>query len=172
MAKTFTIDIQGLDKVLKRFNQAPENLKREVQREIRAGAEQINRKQQRLVPVDEGRIKLGLSINKVSESEYELVSSAFYSPYEEFGTKAKAIVPTELAEFAAQFKGGIGGDFAELLKSITGWVNRKGIDKKAAFPIARSIALFGIPPHPFFFPPFFSERQKIIDNIQNVLKDL
>lgn len=171
MAQAFTLELQGYDKLIKKVSQLPERLQKEIDAEIGFSAENIRRGQMRLAPVDEGQIKQGLTPPKrVRLLEWELVSTKGYSPYQEFGTKSKAFVPPELSEFAAQFKGGEGGSFDQLFKSIVGWVKRKGIDPRAAFPIARSIAKFGIPPHPFFSPPFLTERANLIKNIQNILK--
>lgn len=169
MAKAFSLELQGFDKLQKKFNQLPQKLQKEIDAEIGFSAENIRSKQLRLVPVDEGQIKQGLPpAKRVKVLEWELTATKHYSAYQEFGTKSKAVIPSELSEFASQFRGG-GGSFEELFKSIVGWVKRHGMEEKAAYPIARSIAIKGIPPHPFFFPPFFAERKNLIKNIQNVL---
>lgn len=170
MANAFSLELQGFAKLQKKFNQLPQRLQKEIDAEIGFSAEDIRTKQQRLAPVDEGQIKQGLPpAKRVKILEWELTSTKFYSPYMEFGTKSKVQVPSELSEFAAQFIGADKGSFDQLFKSITGWVKRKGIDPDAAYPIARSIAIYGVAPHPFFFPPFLAERKNLIKNIQNIL---
>lgn len=170
MAKAFSLELQGYNKLVKKISTLPQRIQKEIDAEIGFSAENIRAKQMRLAPVDEGQIKQGLPpAKRVKILEWELSSTKFYSPYQEFGTKSKAQVPAELSEFASQFKGGDKGSFDDLFKSIVGWVKRKGIEPGAAYPIARSIAIFGVAPHPFFFPPFFDERKNLLKNIQNIL---
>lgn len=194
MAGTFKFEIKGFDKLQKRLNAVPTKLRKEVGAEIHDGAKRINAKQLRLVPVDEGGIKQSTDIKKINELNIELTSSKHYVPFMEFGTKRRIRVPSELTAYAAQFKqSGPKITFEEFLKIITAWVHRKGIagrfsvktkrrlgskanqqteDEQTAYPIALSILRHGVKPHPFFFQPFFDERESIVKNIEKVLKDI
>lgn len=195
MAKSFNLEIEGLEKLQQKLNKLPAKITKLIDLEIDAGAKEINAGQLRLVPVDEGRLKQSLSVAKTKNLEREIVTNAFYAPYIEFGTKSQVSVPSELTAFAAQFKGGTGakGSFDDFLLVILDWVHRKGIagrfstkskrrvgnkntqlqeDFEAAFPIALSILRKGIKPHPFFFPPFLIEKPKIINNIAQVINNL
>jgi len=50
------------------------------------------------------------------------------------------------------------------LEVISGWCSRKGIPQSAAFPIARNIGLFGIPPTNFL-DPIKLTREDLLDII-------
>jgi hypothetical protein len=173
MAGTFKFEIKGLAQLERRLKSMPSNIKKEVGGEIQDGARRINGKQLRLVPVDEGGIKQSTITRKVSDLEVELLSSKRYAPFMEFGTKKRVRVPVEVQEFAVQFNvNGPKIGFDAFLKIITAWASRKGINPKAAYPIALSILRHGVKSHPFFFDPFFSERDAIIKNVETVLKDI
>lgn len=194
MAKPFTIDIKGLGNVQKKIKSLPEKLQKEVSGEIEAATREINARQLRLVPVDEGGLKQQTGIKKVNPLEWELFSAKLYSPFMEFGTKTKARIPAELTDFAAQFKqSGPKIGFDAFLKIIAAWVRRKGIagrfsvktrrrlgskatqqteDEAAAYPIAISILRKGIHPHPFFFPPYFLVRKDLINNIKKIVDSI
>lgn len=173
MGATFKFDIKGLDQLKNRLNNMPTRIKKEVGAEIQDGARRINAKQVRLVPVDEGGIKQSTTTQKISELEVNITSSKRYAPFMEFGTKRRVRITAEVQEFAAQFnvKGPKIG-FDAFLNIITAWIQRKGIDSKAAYPIAISILRHGVKPHPFFFQPFFDEKDIIVKHVENVLKDL
>lgn len=194
MAGTFKFEIKGFHKLQKRLNAVPAKVRKEVGAEIQDGGRRINAKQLRLAPVDEGGIKQSTVAKKANELNIELTSSKHYVPFMEFGTKRRVRVPSELTVYAAQFKqSGPKITFDEFLKIITDWVRRKGIaakrsektgrrlgskanqqseDEKAAYPIALSILRHGVKPHPFFFQPFFDERDGIVKNVEKVLKDI
>lgn len=194
MAGTFKFEIKGLDKLQKRLNTLPTKVKKEVGAEIQDGARRINAKQLRLAPVDEGGLKQATVAKKVNEFQVELTASKHYTPFMEFGTKRRARIPAELTSYAAQFKQtGPNIGFDAFLKIITAWVRRKGIagrystktrrrlgsatskqseDEQVAYPIALSILRHGVKPHPFFFQPFFDERETIVKNVEKVLKDI
>jgi HK97 gp10 family phage protein len=169
----FKFEIKGFDQLQKRLGNLPAKLRKEVGGEIQDGARRINAKQVRLVPVDEGGIKQSTTTQKISELEVSITSSKRYAPFMEFGTKRRVLIPAEVQEFAAQFnvKGPKIG-FEAFLNIITVWAQRKGIEDKAAYPIAISILRHGVKPHPFFFQPFFDEKDIIVKHVENVLKDL
>lgn len=194
MAGTFKFEIKGLVQLEKRLKAVPAKIKKEVGAEIQDGGRRINAKQLRLVPVDEGGIKQSTDVKKVNELNIELTSSKHYAPFMEFGTKRRVHIPAELTSYAAQFKqSGPKIGLEEFLKIITAWVHRKGIagrystktrrrlgsatskqseDEQVAYPIALSILRHGVKPHPFFFQPFFDEKESIIKNVEKVLKGI
>lgn len=173
MGETFKFEIKGLAQLQNKLNALPAKIKKEVGAEIQDGARRINGKQLRLVSVDEGGIKQSTVVMKVSELEVELLSSKHYAPFMEFGTKKRVRIPAEVQEFAAQFNiKGPNIGFDAFLSIVTAWVKRKGIDSKASYPIALSILRHGVKPHPFFFDPFFKERDVIVKNVEAVLKDV
>lgn len=173
MANKFTFEIQGLDKLTNKIKNLPAKLQKEIGGEIEDSARKINSKQLRLVPVDEGGIKQSTGVNKNNITEFELFSGKFYAPFMEFGTKKKANVPAELQEYASQFKGnGPSIGFKAFLNIIKAWIRRKGIDEKAAYPIAIKILREGVNPHPFFFQPFFDERKALIVQIKRIVDNI
>lgn len=193
MAGTIDISIQGLNLFLDRIKRAPKVLQDEVGRELKDGADAIVQRAQRRAPVDEGRLKQGISRVDKGPLEYQVVSAAKHSPYLEWGTKRRVSVPSELSAYAATFKGGGGGSFAEFLKAILSWVKRKGIRfdsaskvksgkkkgqsrkltyEQTADIIALYISFRGIKPQPFFFSSAKEEEPNIIKRVQDVLKDI
>lgn len=194
MAKGVTFDIQGLKGIQKKIKNLPNQLRKEVGGEINASVREINSKQLRAIPIDEGGLKQQTGFRKVDELEYELFSGKHYAPFMEFGTKSRTRVPPELREFASQFnlKGPQIG-FDAFLKIITDWVHRKGIagrfsvktrrrlgskttqeaeDRATAYPIALSILRKGVHPHPFFFDPVFKERAELIKRVKKIIDDI
>jgi HK97 gp10 family phage protein len=194
MAGTFRFEIKGFAQLEKRLKAVPAKIKKEVSGELQDGARRINAKQLRLAPVDEGGLKQGTIYKKVNELQVDLTSSKHYTPFTEFGTKRRVRIPPELQDYAKQFNlKGPNIGFDAFLKIITDWVRRKGIagrfsvksrrrvgskanqqneDAAAAYPIALSILRHGVKPHPFFFQPFFDEREGIIKNVEKALKDI
>lgn len=194
MATRFKIEIDGLNKLMQKLSVLPKNLSNEIDGEIEAAFREINRKQVRGVPVDEGGLKQSLGYKRNGPMDYELFGNKSYMPYIEFGTKTKVRVPSELTEYAMQFKGkGSDIKFDDFLLIILDWVHRKGIagrfsvktkrrvgsknsqfdeDFAAAYPIAISILRKGIKPQPFFFQPYFEEKAKLIQRIKKMINNL
>ncbi len=92
----------------------------------------VVRDAKQLTPVDEGRIRN--SINYVKKGQgVEIVVATDYAVFVEFGTKKYAkqyvsTLPSDWRAFAVEFKGGKGkGDVFDMIKSLMGWVRRKGI---------------------------------------------
>lgn len=194
MSKLFTLKVQGISQFQKKLNDLPVKVQKEVAGEIEDSARKINGKQVRLVPIDEGGLKQGIGYKKVTPLNYELFSSKHYSPFMEFGTKSRKIIPAELQDYAKQFnlKGPKIG-FDAFFQIILDWVHRKGIagrfstktrkrlgsknsqleeDFDVAWPIALSILKKGVHPHPFFFRPFFDERKELVDRVRKIVEDI
>jgi hypothetical protein len=190
MAAPFTFDVRGLKDLQRRIDAAPAILRKEIDREIRDSADKIARNAQRDAPVDEGKIRQQINVEKTEDMLYKIVSAAEYSPYVEWGTKRRAKVPSELASYASQFRGKGRGSAQEALRSILGWVRRKGIRyesagkfksgqrkgrnkqlsyEQTAYVIFHYIMITGIKPHPYFFKNFDAEKPRIIKNIEAVL---
>jgi hypothetical protein len=98
-----------------------------------------------------------------------------YAPYIEFGTGGKVSIPSGYGTFAGQFKGKTGGKFADLLKALTEWVNKKGIgggkNKSVAYAIALSILRRGIRPQPFLLPAFENEKKNLKKRIKDIINN-
>lgn len=115
------INIIGLDKLIKDFEQKPVQFKKEVTDVLRNGAKTFVRNAQRDAPRDMGFLANLISFMQVGELTFMVISASRYSPYLEWGTITRVSVPGDQQEYAIQFKG-------------------KGIRKNG-----------GIFPHPYFF---------------------
>lgn len=93
-----------------------------------------------------------------------------HGAFQEFGTLGRVQVPPELADVASSFKGYKSGNFEEFLTAIEEWCERKGIDAKAAYPIAISILNNGLKPQPYFHPAYVENKDKIIPLIDQKVK--
>lgn len=54
-------------------------------------------------PKDFGYLAGRISSVKRGQGNWEVVSGAFYSPYQEWGTGASAVIPVDLIDYAAQW---------------------------------------------------------------------
>lgn len=96
-------------------------------------------------------------------------SNVEYAAFVEFGTKSKAQIPAELAQYASQFKVSTPSNFDQFYKDIKKWCGKKGIDEKAAYPIAISLIKDGQRAQPFLYPAFKEERTKYINAIKQLI---
>jgi hypothetical protein len=146
----------------------------EVGQELRLGAEEIAAAAKIAAPGDVGTLRQLISVKKIDNFTFEVISGAEYSAFMEFGTLREVQVPAELQEYAAQFVGGNGivGSGLSAKEAIFEWCRRKGIDKDAWYPIYMKIMRVGVHPHPFFFPAFNHYRPIIADRIKKLVEDL
>lgn len=54
-------------------------------------------------PKDFGRLAGLISSVKIQDGNWEVVSRAFYSPYQEWGTGSNAVIPVDLLDYASQW---------------------------------------------------------------------
>lgn len=143
MANGVTIKIDGLDKLKKQLGSFPQHIKQEVDAELAAASNEFVNRAVLAAPVDVGILRHGISFERKKEMEYEVISSAHYSAYMEWGTITKVKVPSELSAYASQFKG-------------------RGVRKTG-----------GIAPRPFFFVqiPFVEKflNQNLKDTVAKAL---
>jgi len=83
-------------------------------------------------PVDTGRLRNSITLSPLypDRDKYVLSVGVLYGVYVEYGTRPHPVS----------------------YKYLEGWARRKLGDSSAAYTIARSIALHGTRPHPFFRP--------------------
>jgi hypothetical protein len=164
------VNLIGFDRLLKRIEVAPANLKKEIGAEIQFAAEDFRERAIIDAPADVGFLRGQITVNKLGELTAEVISGSKYSAPMEFGTKTK-FQPIPGID-AGQFKGQpAGGTWKDFVANIKNWVRRKGIPATAAYPITRSIYRFGVKPHPFFFKQIGSVRKQLLRRVLNVLKD-
>lgn len=167
----FTIELKGLDQTLKRLDTV--KFKQDVQDELNAFGVDVVTDAKLLAPVDEGLLK-NLISTVIGQLSVTIIATAEYSAYLEFGTRRFAEVyvsalPETWQVFASQFKGAGGGTFEELVFNLVRWCKAKGIEEKAAYPIALKILREGIIPHSFLYPAFEKNRLLLIERLKTLL---
>lgn len=175
------LTIGNLDKVLSEVKSYPRQIEKIINNEFKVFGINTANEAKRLAPVNEGRLREGIS-DETSNLRVRVGSDVDYAPYLEFGTKGFAAayvgsLPADWQSFANEYKGEKGGTFADMLRSIKDWVRLKGIATgkdvdQAAYRIAKSILIKGIRPHPFLFPAFEHQKEKLIKNLINQLNAL
>jgi hypothetical protein len=174
MATGFRIEIQGLKELTRKLDQLPTKLRQQIGAEIGFAAEEIKGLAQEAAPADVGFLRNEISVDKIDELHYEVISGAEYSPFVEFGTRHKVQIPPGLEEFASDFSLGKHIKTPTSLsakEAVFAWCERKGIDKKLWYVIYVSLMVNGVTPHPFFFKQGFIVKPKLEQNIQNVLNN-
>jgi hypothetical protein len=173
----FKVEVKGLDATIKKFETLAQRTQDDVQASLNDFGDRVEEMSKRLVAAnssDEGALLRSIS-KQYGNGNVSVKASARYAAYIEFGTRKFAAsyvgsLPPDWASYAATFKGSAGGTFQEFLMSIMAWCRRKGIDEKAAYPIARSIMINGIRPRPFLYPSVNAELPQLIDDIKAIFK--
>jgi HK97 gp10 family phage protein len=171
------LQVKGLDTLIKKMDKLAADVQKDVQAELNDWADQTAQNAKSLVSAnssDEGMLLRSINPNYGNGSA-SVTASAKYAAYVEFGTRKYAAayvgtLPADWQTFAATFKGSTGGTFEQFLLSIIAWVGRKGIDKKAAYPIARKIMIDGIKPKPFMYPSVNKTLPILIKNLKAIFK--
>lgn len=164
------LKLKNIDKVFENIKSYPEDLKNVINNEFKAfGIGTVN-DAKRLAPVNEGVLRNSIASN-ADDLKVTISVNIPYAAYLEFGTKSFAqsyvsTLPPDWQTFAADYKGSGGGSFKEFVMKITEWVRLKGIDIKAAYPIALKILRTGIKPHPYLFPAFEKNKIELIKNLK------
>ena len=142
----FTVQIQGLDKLLTKVKTLPKEIQVEISSELELSAQNIVEKAKLRVPKDfggGGGLVSKIGSNKTGKPmTYEIFADQSYAPYVEFGTgrfvfQNQPWVDAELMAYARTF-----------------YVNGKG----------------KLPPQPYFFNSFFEEKPVLIKNLKKVLE--
>lgn len=195
MAKGAIIQIKGIRELRRRVKVIPQNVANGVDAEMAASANDYANLAIEAAPRDEGILIQGISANRNALMDHEVVSASPYSPYVEFGTRRRVSVPSDLQDYAAQFKGNGGGTGEGFYDHILGWVKRKGIRydsaatvktgkkkgqaKKLSFEQTAWIIYFfllyqGVRPQPYFFqhrePIMKALMKKLEPTIQKALQ--
>jgi hypothetical protein len=193
MANRLNIRVKGIDKILKAMSKMPKEVQFQVNKELSDGADEMMREAINRAPKDEGGgggITSAINVRHGAD-RHEVYMQKEYGVYQEFGTKGKFKAPSFLGSYPARFRGKSSGTYEDAIKSITGWVRRKGIsgtysvktkrrtgnkvtkekqDKQAAYLILRKILREGLKPQPFFFPSFLIVRERLVSRIKKIIK--
>jgi hypothetical protein len=125
----FNIKIEGLEKTFNRLDY--NKIKTQIQQSFDKFGINTERLAKLNAPVDEGHLRSAI-YSKPVDMGVEVGCAVNYAAYLEFGTRKfaaewVATLPPEWQQLAAQFKGGGGGSFEQLVLNITEWVHRKGL---------------------------------------------
>lgn len=175
---SFTVNVVGLKELQEKLRNAQQAIVTEVGGELKAGADTMVGVAKTNAPEDQGILRNLISSKAIDKLHYEVSSGAAYSPFLEFGTRAKVVIPPGLEEYAAQFKGdfasGTLGEGSELTawEGIKAWLERQGVEEQLWWAIYVEIMVHGIEPRPFFFPALDEVTPQIIENVKTVLADV
>jgi len=165
----FNAKLDGLDGLNKRILSDQKVVQDDISDEMNASVLNMQLDAKRMAPKNLGTLSQSLQIDISQPLSKSVFATASYAPYVEFGTGGQVSIPPGWESEAAAAQGK-GGKFKDMLLAIRDWCLRKGIDPKAAYPIAVSILRKGIRPQPFFVPAYEAERPKLIQRIKNLLK--
>jgi HK97 gp10 family phage protein len=192
MATGFSFQVQGLDRLLKVFEQLPKQVQKELNAELGFTAKEIRDGAKRDAPADEARLKQSITVTEPKSLTFEVVAQTSYAGYLEFGTKTKTVIPPGLESIASQLKGPSGGQ-GNPIDALQQWVKRKGIagtfsvktrrrlgnkatkeqqDKQAAFIIWQKIRKYGIRPQPYFFKQMEPAEGRLRQRLAAIINDL
>jgi HK97 gp10 family phage protein len=192
MATGFSFQVQGLDRLLKVFEQLPKQVQKELNAELGFTAKEIRDDAKRDAPADEARLKGSITVTEPKSLTFEVVAQTSYAGYLEFGTKTKTVIPPGLESIASQLKGPSGGH-GNPIDALQQWVKRKGIagtfsvktrrrlgnkatkeqqDRQAAFIIWQKIRKYGIRPQPYFFKQMEPAEARLRQRLAAIINDL
>ncbi len=192
MAAGFSFQVQGLDKLLKVFDELPKQVQKELKAELSITAKQIRDGAKKDAPADESRLRGSISVKEPGNLQFEVVAQTSYAGYLEFGTKTKTSIPAGLEEVASQLKGPAGGQ-GNPIDALQKWVKRKGLagtysaktrrrtgnkatkeqqDKQVAFIIWQKIRKYGIKPQPFFFKQMMPAEEGLRRRLAAIINEL
>lgn len=193
------ITLQGYDRLFKRVQQLPVKVQTAVATQIKKGAFDMNAQAVRNIKANDsigvsgggGGLLGSQSVLPLQDGAFvgfEVINTAPYAAFVEFGTGSRVKVPAEWRDYAAQFKGlKLGGNIDDFLLSIIEWVRAKGLsgtysaktrrrtggriaqaeqDLDVAYPIFLSILRNGARPHPFLYPAYVQVAPRIIKSVQ------
>jgi HK97 gp10 family phage protein len=165
----FSAKLDGLDGLTNRFAKLEKVLQDDISDEMSASVLTMQREAKRMAPKNLGKLAQSIQTDISAKFSKNMTANVSYAPYIEFGTGGQVSIPPGWESEAAAARGK-GGTFKDMLLAIKDWCIRKGIDSKAAYPIALSILRKGIRPQPFFVPAYEAERPKLLQRIKNLLK--
>ena len=137
----FTFDLQGMDKLYKKFQSLDKTAKQDVKNEFNASALKIEQSAKRVVVVDNGFLRNSIYLKEMGTNDkfvFTVGAKAKYAPYVEFGTGGLVSVPAGYDQLALMFKG-------------------KGIRK------------INLRARPFLIPAFEQEKPKLIERLKKLL---
>ena len=192
------LEIIGGKAVRRMFDIAAQKIGPQLNKEMNASAETIEKTAKRLAPANFGKLRQSIKHNIGEPLMKSVYSELKYAPYVEFGTGKKVFqikgggqVDPKYQRFASQFKGKGKGGYDDLILALLHYVKRKQLagtykvkskrrignanqrlseDLRVAERMAYFILKNGLPAQPFLIPAYEMEKPKLIKRIQNLLK--
>lgn len=172
-----TLKVTGIDSVINKLQEMSNDPTGKIQPALNDWADNVSLNAKQLVSSnssDEGNLLRSIFPVYVVGGA-SVVAAAKYAAYIEFGTRKFASsyvssLPDTWQELASQAKGPSGGRFKDFVASIMAWCRRKGIDEKAAYPIAKKIMIQGIRPRPFLYPAVEKAYPQLIKDLKSAFK--
>lgn len=163
-----TITIKGFKEFADKCNKMPAELLEDFDEAASEASAKWELLAEQAAPRDQGGLASGISHKKNKPGEWEVVSAKEYSAIMEWGSRLKVRVPSELAAYAAQFKGQPLGQDPK--KFIFAWAKRVGLPEDAWWPVFISIMRTGVNPHPFFFVQKTIVEQQFISDLKQIIE--
>lgn len=98
-----SITLTGWKEFEDKLQNMPDTLKSEVDGEVWAAVNLWGELAKLAAPNNFGMLVKGIKTKKVEPMWAELTSNALYSPYMEWGTGSRAVIPADLLTYAAQW---------------------------------------------------------------------
>lgn len=164
--------VQGVDKLLKQFDQFGKDGANIAAGETEAAARNISAQAVRNAPANFGKLRQSIQPEKITNLTWEVLANAPYAGYVHFGTGVKVSVPKEMQDQANAIKNSAKGNFDDALDSMKDWCRSKGIDERAAYPILMSILDEGLEPRPFLYNAWKKGAETFVKNLTNSIEQL
>lgn len=167
----FSVNFKDINNLKKKFSkQGQKELLQNISDEFEIASNEIRNKAIERVPVDQGFLRNSITVDG-KDLKWIVFVGAEYGAYQEFGTKTKVDVPTEMQSIANEFRNKKVG-FTKFKEAIAEWMRRKGIPQDAVYPIMSKILKIGIEPKPFLYPSFVDEtsNNKIEKEIEKTIQ--
>lgn len=163
------IRFKGFDEYIAVLRNAPQTVRKDADFFLMDAANTWEEFAKKSAPKDQGKLAGGI-VTKPTKGGYDVVVNSEYAPYQEWGTKTRVRVPSELQQYASQFKGKKGGGQAK--RAIFDWCKRVGIPPERWFLVYRSIMRYGVHPHPFFFIHKQKVEAQLLADLQQLVESL
>ena len=192
------ITVSNLDVTVKALSDFTKTKRVFIQKALNDCADRVASDAKQLVSqnsADTGKL-MGSIQPEYGDGSSRVVVNSNYAAYIEFGTRKFASqtissLPTDWQQYASSFRGPTGKSFDELVKNITEWVKRKGInfgrysvktkrrlgsketrqkeDQNTIRMIVMSILKNGIKARPFLYPSVNKNLPKLIEDLKKAI---
>ncbi len=165
-------NITGVKSLHKKFKKFGDEGQKTFENITKIQALEIALKAKRKAPIDNGKLRQGITVEEVNKTTFIIAALEKYSAFIEFGTGRKAKIPEGWELIASKFRGKSLGSFNDGLENIKAWAIKKGIDPAAAYPIFISILKNGIEPKPFLYPSFREGSERYLKDLNTAFNRL